>query len=108
MDFHKLPAFELAQGIKAGKYTSEQVLEHFIDRVQRLNPALNAVVVLREEQARQQARAADQAAREGRDLGPLHGVPMTIKETFEIEGWPTTAGHKGYQHHVSPRTAVAV
>lgn len=108
MDFHKLPAFELARGIKAREYTSEQVLEHFIDRVQRLNPALNAVVVLREEQARQQARAADQAAREGRDLGPLHGVPMTIKETFEIEGWPTTAGHKGYQHHVSPRTAVAV
>lgn len=108
MDFHQLPAFELARGIKALDYTSEQVLDHFLDRVHRLNPALNAIVVLREDQAREQARLADQAARDGRDLGPLHGVPMTIKETFEIEGWPTTAGHKGYRDHVSPRTAVAV
>lgn len=108
MDFHKIPAFELARGIKARQYTSEQVLDHFLERTRRLNPVLNAIVVLREEQARKQARAADQAAANGHDLGALHGVPMTIKETFEIEGWPTTAGHKGYQDHVSPRTAVAV
>ncbi|SET41227.1 amidase [Marinobacter segnicrescens] len=108
MDFHKLSAFALARGIKAREYTSEQVLDHFLERTRRYNPALNAVVVLKEEQAREQARTADKAAEDGRDLGPLHGVPMTIKETWELEGWPTTAGHKGYQDHVSPRTAVAV
>ncbi|SFR67541.1 amidase [Marinobacter daqiaonensis] len=108
MDFHKLGAFELARGIKAGEYSSEEVLEHFLERTRKYNPELNAIVVLKEEQARRQAREADRAASEGKDLGPLHGVPMTIKETFEIEGWPTTAGHKGYQDHVSPRTAVAV
>lgn len=108
MDFHKLSAVQLARGIKAREYTAEAVLEHFLERTHRLNPALNAIVVLREEEARKQARAADRAAEEGRDLGPLHGVPMTIKETFEIEGWPTTAGFKGYRDHVSPRTAVTV
>ena len=108
MNFHELPAIELARGIKAREYTSEQVLDHFLERTRRYNPALNAVVVLKEDQAREQARAADRAAGEGRDLGPLHGVPMTIKETFEIEGWPTTAGHRGYKDHISPRTAVAV
>ncbi|GGY59659.1 amidase family protein [Marinobacter zhanjiangensis] len=108
MDFHRIPAFELARGIKARHYTSEQVLDHFLERTHRLNPALNAIVVLREDQAREQARDADRAAGDGVDLGPLHGVPMTIKETWELEGWPTTAGHKGYQDHVSPRTAVAV
>lgn len=108
MDFHKIAAFELARGIKARDYSSEQVLEHFLERTRRLNPALNAIVVLREKEARAQARVADRAAEEGRDLGPLHGVPMTIKETWEIEGWPTTAGHKAYKDHISPRTAVAV
>lgn len=108
MDFHTLSALELARGIKARDYTSEQVLDHFLERTRRYNPALNAIVVLKEDQAREQARAADRAADEGRDLGPLHGVPMTIKETWEIAGWPTTAGHKGYRDHISPRTAVAV
>ena len=60
MDFHKLPAFELARGIKARDYTSEQVLDHFLERTRRLNPAINAIVVMREDQARQQARLADQ------------------------------------------------
>ncbi|MFW5825033.1 MAG: amidase family protein [Marinobacter sp.] len=108
MDFHTIAAFDLARGIKAREYSSEQVLDHFLERGRRYNPALNAIVVLREDQAREQARVADRAAEEGRDLGPLHGVPMTIKETWELEGWPTTAGHKGYQNHISPRTAVAV
>lgn len=108
MDFHKIGAFELARGIKARTYTAEDVLEHFLERTQRLNPALNAIVVLKEDEAREQARAADKAAEEGRDLGPLHGVPMTIKETFEIEGWPTTAGFKGYRDQISSSTAVTV
>lgn len=108
MDFHKLSAFQLAKGIKAREYTAEAVLNHFLERTHRINPALNAIVVLKEDQAREQARAADLAAEQGKDLGPLHGVPMTIKETFEIEGWPTTAGHKGYRDNISTLTAVTV
>ncbi len=108
MEFHTLSATQLAKGIKAREYTSEQVLDHFLKRARDLNPALNAIVILKEEEAREQAKAADRAAEQGQDLGPLHGVPMTIKETYEITGWPTTAGHKGYKDHISPRTAVAV
>lgn len=109
MDFHTLSALELAHGIRTGRFTSVAVTEHFIERIERLNPALNAVVVFRPQQAREQARQADQAVVRGdRPLGALHGVPMTIKETWEIEGWLTTAGHEKLRDYRSPRTAPAV
>lgn len=108
MEFHELGSFALAEGIKRRWYTAEAVLDHFLERIERLNPDINAVVVLKSEEARHQAHAADAAAERGEDLGPLHGVPITIKETFEIEGWPTTAGHDKLQHYISTRTAPAV
>jgi amidase len=109
MDFHTLSSLELARGIRTGRFTSVAVTEHFIARIERLNPALNAVVVFRPDKALELARQADQAvARGDTGLGALHGVPMTIKETWEIEGWPTTAGHEKLRDHVSPRTAPAV
>jgi len=70
------------------------ITEHFIERIERLNPTLNAVVVFRLRPGAEQARLADEAIARGEDaLGPLHGVPMTVKETWEIAGWPTTAGY---------------
>ena len=108
MQFHTLSSRELANGIKQRRFTAVAVLEHFLSRIERLNPALNAVILLRPEEARRQAEAADAAADRGANLGPLHGVPMTIKETFEIAGWPTTAGHGRYRDHVPDTTAPAV
>lgn len=109
MDFHTLGITELAEGVRTGRFTSVAITEHFIERIERLNPTLNAVVVFRPDQAREQARLADEAIARGEDaLGPLHGVPMTVKETWEIAGWPTTAGHDNLRDHVSPRTALAV
>ncbi|CAG0969399.1 partial Acylamidase, partial [Anaerolineae bacterium] len=65
-----------------------------IERMHAINPRLNAVVEAREARARQEALAADRALEErGPDrVGPLHGVPCTIKESFEVEGMPHTAG----------------
>lgn len=108
MQFHTFSSHALANGIKQRRYTAVAVLDHFLSRIDRLNPALNAVILLRAEAARRQAEAADAAAERGEDLGPLHGVPMTIKETFEIAGWPTTAGHSHYRDHVPETTAPAV
>ncbi|WP_148861262.1 amidase [Marinobacter fonticola] len=117
MQFHEMSAFALAQGIRQRQFTAVEVLEHFLDRIERYNPDLNAIVVLRADDARRQAEAADAAVERvdkgdgsvgGDALGPLHGVPMTIKETFEIKGWPTTAGYAKFKDYISPRTAPAV
>ncbi|TBW51887.1 amidase [Marinobacter halodurans] len=106
--FHEMSSFALAEGIRSRTFTAIAVLDHFLARIERFNPGLNAIVVLRADEARKQAEAADAAAERGESWGPLHGVPMTIKETFEIEGWPTTAGFEKLRDHVSPRTAPAV
>ena len=108
MELHRIGASALARRIKDGEVTAEAALEHFIDRIERLDGALNAVVVRRFEQARERAREADRALARGEDWGALHGVPMTVKETYEIAGWPTTAGIEALRGHVSERTSVAV
>ena len=108
MDLHRIGASALARRIKDGEVTAEAALDHFIDRIERLDGALNAVVVRRFEQARERAREADQALARGEDWGALHGVPMTVKETYEIAGWPTTAGMASLRGHVSERTSAAV
>ncbi|MBM7335038.1 MAG: amidase [Alcanivorax sp.] len=106
MDLHRIGARALARRIKQKAITAEAALEYFIDRVERLDGPLNAVVVRRFDQARERAREADRALARGEDWGALHGVPMTIKETYEIAGWPTTAGV--LRDHVSEHTSRAV
>ncbi|HEX5678916.1 MAG TPA: amidase [Alcanivorax sp.] len=108
MDLHRIGASALAGRIKKGEVTAEAALDHFIDRIERLDGALNAVVVRRFEQARERAREADLALARGEDWGALHGVPMTVKETYEIAGWPTTAGMEALREHVSEHTSAAV
>lgn len=108
MDLHQISSVALARLIKRREVTAVAALEYFLDRVKQFNPALNAVVVERFEEARQRAQEADEALTRGEDWGPLHGVPMTVKETFEIAGWPTTAGIPELREHVSESTSVAV
>jgi amidase len=71
-----------------------ECLEYFRARVERLNPTLNAIVVVDWERARESARQADDAFARGLPCGPLHGVPMTIKESFDVSGLPTTWGDR--------------
>ncbi|MEM7095805.1 MAG: amidase [Actinomycetota bacterium] len=85
-------ATEIAAAIKAGSVTSVAVTDHFIDRIERLDTEINAVVVRDFDNARAAAAAADAAAARGEDLGPLHGVPMTVKEAYDAAGTPTTWG----------------
>ncbi len=87
-----LGAAELAARIAAGALSSEAAVEAHLRRIEAVNPRLNAVVVLRAAEARAEARAADQLQASGRPLGPLHGVPITIKESFDVAGTATTAG----------------
>jgi amidase len=90
------PAHQLADAIRRRELSSRELLEHYLARVDRLNPALNAVVTLDVDGARLAADAADAALARGDDVGPLHGVPMTIKDSFETAGIRTTCGVEGW------------
>jgi len=85
-------AVELAQIIRSGEISSLELTDHFIARIERYDGALNAIVVRDFERARAAAGAADAALAKGNLLGPLHGLPMTIKESFNLAGLPTTWG----------------
>ncbi len=91
-DYWQLSAVTLAQGIRSGDFTSRAVVDSVLGRIARLNGRLNAITVEMAEAARSAADAADAARKRGDVLGPLHGVPVTIKENVDQVGYPTTNG----------------
>jgi fatty acid amide hydrolase len=99
MDTIKIPsailgssATEIAQKIAAGELSASEVVEAHIQRIEEVNPRLNAVIIPLFDQARAQAKAADEARSRGETLGPLHGVPITIKESFDVAGTVSNMG----------------
>jgi amidase len=85
-------ATELAQKIQKRDISCEELLNVYLDRVDRYNGELNALVVDIRDQALNDARAADKALADGKNVGPLHGIPMTVKESYNVAGTPTTWG----------------
>ncbi len=85
-----------------------ELLDFFIARAERHNPALNIVVAWQIETARERARAADAALAKGEIWGPLHGVPMTVKESFNVAGLPTTWGNPVWKNNIATGNAVLV
>src|SRR3954468_6853190 len=102
------PAVRQAEAIRAHDVSSRELLELYLDRVERLNPAINAVVTLDAERARAAADAADDALARGDDVGPLHGLPVTIKDAIETEGIRSTGGAVELTDHVPAHDAPAV
>lgn len=90
MDPGFLSATRLAELTRARRIGCLELLDHYIARVERLDPRINAVVVRDFDRARERARAMDSQADRS---APLFGVPMTVKESFDIAGLPTTRGH---------------
>jgi amidase len=82
----------LARRIREGRLTAVAALDAALERIGKHNPDLNAVVSLAADDARQQAAEADAALRRGEDAGPLHGVPMTLKDGLDVAGLRTTVG----------------
>jgi amidase len=80
-DLWRLDATELARLIRLGRASSREVTESCLSRLRAVNPAINAVVRVLEEEALADANAADEAQARGDILGPLHGVPVTIRST---------------------------
>jgi len=101
-------ASDLCEMLRSGELKSRELLELQLERVAKHNPRINAVVTIEAARARAQADAADRAQAEGRVLGVLHGLPMTIKDSFETEGIRTTCGAPELAQHVPTRDAVAV
>ena len=99
-------AIELSAELRDGKIAATELLEHFIARVERFDGALNAVVVRDFERARARAKAADDARAKGENWGPLHGLPMTLKESYNIEGLPTTWGLPDMRENIAPSHSV--
>src|SRR5260221_8024643 len=83
---------QVAAAIRAGDVSASEVLEAYLAQIATHNPALNAVVTLDAEHARQRAREADEALAHGEVWGPLHGVPFTLKDAHATAGMRTTTG----------------
>ena len=106
------PAFataaKTADALRKKRISAAELLDLTFQRIDRHNPALNAIVWEDRERATNRARKADEALARGRATGPLHGVPITIKESFAYEGSPNTWGLPDLKNALSPRTAVAI
>lgn len=101
-------ATELATSIRSKKVSSLELLDYYIGRVERFNPPLNAIVVKDYDRARDQARAADDVIAKGDAVGPLHGVPMTIKDSYNVAGLPTTWGIPELRDNIADTDALSV
>src|SRR6201991_4334576 len=92
------PAHALAEAIRRREVSSRELLDHYLARVEAVNPPLNAVVTIDPDGARVAADAADASLARGDDVGPLHGVPMTVKDTYQTAGMRTTCGLPAWDH----------
>ena len=101
-------ATALAAEIKRKTISASELLELFLKRVEAYNPALNAIVAMNLPEARARARAADEALARGEDWGPLHGVPMTVKESYDIAGLKTTWGIPQFRDNVAKSDALVI
>ncbi len=101
-------ATALCADLAAGTLSSVELLDHFRQRVERLNGRINAVIATDFDGARQRARNCDEAVARGERLGPLHGLPITIKDSFQAVGMPTTSGAPELADFRPTENAVAV
>lgn len=105
---HYLPAVELAAKIRQREWSSRAVVEACLAQIRAHNRACNAIVTLNDEQARAEADRADRDLAEGRSCAALHGVPVTIKDTYRVQGLRTTCGCLSLKDYVPDQDAVAV
>ena len=101
-------ATELLTAIGDRRVGCVELLEFYLARAERHNPALNAIIVWQVEQARERAQAADAALAQGERWGPLHGIPMTVKESFNVAGLPTTFGNPQWKDNIATGNAFLI
>jgi amidase len=104
----RMSATELAKAIRTRQVSSAEVVDAHLRRIEAVNPAINAVVIVLGEQALQAAKVADRAVAVGASLPPFHGVPFTVKDIIDVAGTPTTQGFKALAEAYPSRDAPIV
>jgi amidase len=94
--------------IRDQEVSSVEVVDAYLEQIKKHNNKLNAIATLDAEKAIKRAKEADQALARGENWGALHGVPITVKDTFETAGLRTTAGYKPLRNHTPTQDATVV
>jgi len=105
---HELSATEAGAAIRAGRLTAAALLQSCLERIDAVEARVRAWVTVDRDGARETARQLDEEARAGRLRGPLHGVPLGIKDIIHVAGVPTTSGARGFADVVPAEDAVCV
>ncbi|MCA1728007.1 MAG: amidase [Actinobacteria bacterium] len=103
-----LTATELAARIRAKDLSASEVMVAHLDRIERTNPQVNAIVTLTPEKAMQEARTVDERLARGKEVGPLHGLPVAHKDLVPTRGIRTTFGSRVFEDHVPEEEALIV
>ena len=101
-------ATTLARMVREKQISSVELLDYYFNRVDQHNPSLNAIIWQMRDEARARAQQIDEAIARGADIGPLGGVPMTIKESYDVTGTPTTWGLPELKDNIAVRDALSV
>ena len=99
-DLWKLTAANITDGIASKSFSASEVVRSHLQHIEKVNPKVNAIVTLDEEFANLQANEVDKRVKDGKELRPLEGVPIGIKDTTAVKGIRTTHGSKFFEHHV--------
>lgn len=102
------PAFELAEAIRNGALSPTALVQSCLDRIDALNPSLNAFVAVRREEALEEAAALQRQIVAGKRLGPFAGLPVGVKDLEDVAGLPTTYGSRPFQDYRPARDSVQV
>ncbi|MFB9926071.1 amidase [Amycolatopsis halotolerans] len=103
-----LPARELARRLRTREVSAREVLQAHLDRIEQVNPQINAIVTLTAERAQSEAAAADERLAHGEEVGPLHGIPVAHKDTHDVAGVRTTYGSPIFADHVPDSDTLVV
>ncbi len=103
-----MSAIELAKAIREGELSPVEVVDAFFDRINKINPELNAFVTLMEDSARKEAEKAEKAVKKGEKLGPLHGVPIAVKDNIGVKGVRLTYASKMYENNIAKEDMIHV
>lgn len=106
--FLGMSLIDLCRAMREGEVIAETLVDYALASIDSVNPTINAVVGLAREAARARAREADRARSRGESVGPLHGIPMTIKDSLDTAGIVTTGGTVGRRNFVPDRDAAVV
>jgi len=107
-DLHWKSAYEIAANVQSGHLTELDIAEHFIERIEQINPTLNAIVQFDPDQIRADASELARVRKTSGTVGPLHGVPYTIKDLTAVRGKPTTFGLIPMKDNIADKDAVIV